>query len=1014
MLDLDNRDNTDWAVSAEIQLIAPDGTTAHEFPAQTVTIGSGRSTQLNFSASLTGLKLWTAETPNLYSVIVALKDAKGHEIEAFSTKYGFRHIEQVGKFVHINGKKVFFKGTNRHDTHPLYGRAVDTGTMLKDVLMFKQNNINTLRTSHYPNPAKMYAMFDHFGIYVMNEADLECHAHTALSSDRSWAQAFVDREQRMVLRDRNHPAVIFWSLGNESACGVNFKDCYDAVRALDDRMIHYEGMQQWTYTDMTSFMYPSYSQVVGFDSNNDSRPHFLCEYAHAMGQAIGNLSDYWEYIESSKRTIGGCIWDWVDQAIYHPEEIKSGNIKGYYTGYDFPGPHQGNFVANGIVGPMREPTAKLQEVKHVYQYIKMKEFAPESKSLTVKNTYDFIDLSRFNILWSVSRDGENVENGTITDFNLGSERSTTLTIPYRSVPSGDDDSEYLLTVRFVTKNNCDWADAGHEVASDQFTIQDRSPLPTIEAPEGELTVSGNNPVTINGQGFCVKFDKTGKMQSMKFNGEDYIFNGSGPAFDNLRWIENDAPLSGIPPSTMTNPTFKPAGITLNYIDGDANGAKAVKITGRYNAHGFCAYTTSYTIYANGTIDLTATFNPATNAIDRLGLSMSVAPGLEQVQYFARGPWANYVDRKTGSHAALYTTTVTDMYEHFIRPQSMGNREDLRYLRLTNDDGFGLLIETEGRVNFSALHNTELDFIALSHDFELKHRPETILHFDYMQRGLGNGSCGPGTLDKYKVPSSGEYSYKLRFTPLVTPGAGYSVPTGEKSDIFLTSLTTEKTISDADYTATSAPEHLYTLLTDLNIIAPHSSSASIITATLSASSRSALWVDFDRDFTFKDNEKLPKNGANTWLLSVPDGITSGTYRARLSLDSAAEPTADGPLANGRVYDFFITVGQPVAITDYDTPDGNMHKDGQAYVKRIYTTGAYTDIEYITDKQPSDFYTLLNEKPDVAAGGSIILHLEANDLGKDGKIHQDLRYNYAVIYLDAYGKETFRKSADTANS
>lgn len=261
--------------------------------------------------------------------------------------------------------------------------------------------------------------------------------------------------------------------------------------------------------------------------------------------------------------------------------------------------------------------------------------------------------------------------------------------------------------------------------------------------------------------------------------------------------------------------------------------------------------------------------------------MSVAPGLEQVQYFARGPWANYVDRKTGSHAALYTTTVTDMYEHFIRPQSMGNREDLRYLRLTNDDGVGLLIETEGRVNFSALHNTELDFIALSHDFELKHRPETILHFDYMQRGLGNGSCGPGTLDKYKVPSSGEYSYKLRFTPLVTPGAGYSVPTGEKSDIFLTSLTTEKTISDADYTATSALEHLYTLLTDLNIIAPHSSSASIITATLSASSRSALWVDFDRDFTFKDNEKLPKNGANTWLLSVPDGITSGTLKPTTS-------------------------------------------------------------------------------------------------------------------------------------
>ncbi len=277
-LDIANRASASSSVSAEVRLIAPDGSTAHQFPAQTISsLASGDEKKLTFTASLSGLQLWTAETPNLYSVVVSLKDSNGKETEAFSTKYGFRHIEQVGKFVHINGKKVLFKGTNRHDSHPLLGRALDMETMLKDVTMFKQNNINTLRTSHYPNAAKMYAMLDHFGIYVMDEADLECHALTSLSNNTSWKDAFVDREERMVLRDRNHPSVIFWSLGNESACGINFRDCYNAVRALDNRMIHYEGQGTWTYTDMTSVMYPSMTQMSGIDHQADNRPHFICE-----------------------------------------------------------------------------------------------------------------------------------------------------------------------------------------------------------------------------------------------------------------------------------------------------------------------------------------------------------------------------------------------------------------------------------------------------------------------------------------------------------------------------------------------------------------------------------------------------------------------------------------------------------------------------------------------------------------------------------------------------------------
>ncbi len=1003
-LDITNRSDEAATVSASVELLDADGKVAHSFSPQAISsLASNDEKKLTFSANLSGLKLWTAETPNLYSVVVSLRDAWGKETEAFCTKYGFRQIEQSGTDVLINGKKVFFKGTNRHDSHPLYGRAVDTETMLKDVTMFKQNNINTLRTSHYPNNTKMYAMLDYFGIYTMDEADLECHALTSLSSNTSWGPAFVDREERMVLRDRNHPSVIFWSLGNESACGINFKGCYDAVRALDDRMIHYEGQGTWTYTDITSVMYPSLSTLESQDRQNYSKPHFLCEYAHAMGQAIGNLSEYWEYIENSNRTIGGCIWDWVDQAIYHPDEIKSGNIRGFYTGYDFSGPHQNNFVSNGIVGPLREPTSKLAEVKHVYQYIKMKNFSADTKSLDVNNTYDFIDLSGFNLLWSVSRNGVDVENGTITDFNVASEATERLTVPYTTSPAADDNAEYLLTLRFVTKEATAWAEEGHELATEQFTIKERAPLPAITDGDGSLVVSTDNNISVIGKGFRITFNSKGYLTGMAYNEENLIFNEQGPKFDNMRWIENDA---AMPPGSLTNPSFTASDATVEYVNGDATGADAVKVSGSYSSSGFCSYTTTYTVYSNGKIDLEAAFSPKSSSINRLGLSMVTIPGLENVQYFARGPLANFYDRKTGSHAAMYSTTVTDMAEHFVRPQTMGNREDLRYLRLTNKNGFGFEVETEGTVNFSALHNNEQDFIKVRHDFELEKKPEVYLHFDYMQRGLGNSSCGPGTLDKYKIPSSGTYTYKLRFTPLIDAGMGYSVPEGEASEAYATLIATEGGNTDMEYTATEAPQALYTILDEHTAAVPYGNNPATLRAEFSGEANASAWVDFDRDYTFSDEEMLQADENGVWTIAVPEGIKSGSYRARIVFDSGT-PRAAGPVASGRVYDFRINVETPTGTVEYDTPDGTMHPDGKAYLSRIYTTDAYEDMDFNADSAPSSFYTLLDESPVAIAGKTFTLHLVANDLGSPGTVQQDLRYNLAVIYLDAYGTGEFEE-------
>lgn len=999
-LDIANRSASASEATAKVELLDPEGHSVYTESKSTGSIDSETEKSIEFTASLSGLSLWTAETPNLYTVIVSLADASGKETEAFSTKYGFRHIALDGNIVTINGKKVFFKGTNRHDSHPLYGRAVDTETMLRDVTMFKQNNINTLRTSHYPNPAKMYAMLDYYGIYVMDEADVECHANQSISNNTSWRNAFVDREQRMVLRDRNHPSVIFWSLGNESGGGINFRACYDAVRELDSRLIHYEGSS--SYSDMTSEMYPAISRLTANDNNGADMPHFVCEYAHAMGQAIGNLTEYWDFIESSRRTIGGCIWDWVDQAIYNPDEIVSGNIKGFYTGYDFPGPHQGNFCSNGIVGPLREPTGKLTEVKHAYQYIKMGKFNPATKSLTVNNTYDFIDLSGFDVVWSVSRDGAEVESGIISDFNLAPEASGTLTVPYTTDTS--DGAEYLLTVNFITKEIPTWADSRHPLATDQFSITKRGNLPEITGATPTLVTADNGNTVVTNGSVTYSFDANGYLTSMMSQGTELIADSQGPRYDNSRWVENDAAAN---PST--DGVYAPFAdkVEISYVNGSANGAEAVKISASYTVGVMGSYSTVYTVHSNGMLDLEAAFTPR-RTVKRLGLRMIAVPGLENVEYFARGPMSNFVDRKTGSMAAIYKTTVTDMAEHFVRPQTMGNREDLRFLRLTDGDGFGLLVETEGQVSFSALHATEQDFVYARHDFDYERHPETYIHFDYMQQGLGNASCGGvQPLTQYMTPTSGTHTYKLRFTPLTVEGRGYSIPSGNASEDYATAITTIGASTDLDYTASEAPESLYTMINGSIAAIPYTETATLKAEFSDASHQAAAWVDWNSDFTFTGTEQLRQNADGSWSIAVPHGIVSGTYRARIVFDTET-PKAAGPITDGRVYDLMIAVVKPQGDFEYTIPTGSLHSQGEAYVKRVYTTNAYNDIDYTLAGTPK-FYTLLSEKPVVLRDTPFELHLEANDLGSRGSVKQDLRYNTACVYIDALGTGNFVKVA-----
>ena len=983
-LEVQNRATSASTVKAAVKLLSPSGETVWTSSSQTVVaLASGKSKSIDFTTTLSGLSLWSAEHPNLYTVVVTLTDNSGNEIEAFSTKYGFRDIRQKGLFVYINGKKILFKGVNRSDTDPTMGRAVTTDMMLTDVTMFKQNNINMIRTSHYPNAAKMYAMFDYFGVYCMDEADLECHATTQLSSDTSWESAFVDREERMVMRDRNHPSVVFWSLGNESACGINFKACYDKVRSLDPRMIHYEGQKVWTYTDMTSRMYPNMDLLQSQDQDGgETRPHFICEYAHAMGNAIGNLSDYWDYIETSRRTIGGCIWDWIDQGIYMPSELLAGNTKGYYTGYDFSGPNQGNFVCNGILAPDRKANAKLAEVKHVYQYIKSRNFNASKQTLDVVNNYAFRNLDEFEMSWQLLADGEPVQSGTIELPSTAAGHTYTATIPYK-VPASDSDTEYLLTVRYSQRAALPGIEVGTVLAEDQFAVQASTGLPEINPSSlpATLTVEGDGPITVKGDGFTYNIDANGTFSSMLYHGVEFIHNGMGPQFDNYRCIENDWY------STSSTTSFcRQLGITYPG-GGFAEGTSAVTISALMSGTDLAEYLPRYTIYSDGRVDMQVDWIATTDEVRRLGMSMQIAPGFENVTYFARGPWANYVDRKTGSLAGIYHTTVTDMHELYVRPQSMGGREDMRYLKLSTDAGSSLMIEADGQVAFTALHFTDQELTSVYHDFELTPRKETVLHLDYMQRGIGNGSCGQGTgtLSKYYVPSNTELSHTLRFTPTAVEADVFKSAEGTlETSAWIKGLhTTGATSGNLDMDLECPGEYCTELSTDIHAVP--GTTVNITADTEGTPSSTRLWVDTDGDGNFTSSELVGRRNGQ-WTVTVPSGCTI-PLRVRIIVGTTNQTT-------GSALDFTILTSAPAST--YPTPNGSMHSEGNAYVKRIATTDADANIEQTWSSKPTSFYTALTNAVEARAGQVFHLLLDANVV--TGTSKQDLRYNYCRIFAD----------------
>lgn len=776
-----NRDKGAAVKTIAVKLLSPAGETLKTV-SQDVSFAEGDSVK-NVTAdfgTLSSLSLWSAETPTLYTFEVS-QSANGQEEEAFATKYGFCKVDLSAGYLKINGQRTYLKGVNTQDTDPRQGRTYGVDLMLKDITMMKQANMNTVRTSHYPRQAKMMAMFDYYGMYIVDEADMESHRNwtdgKGLMNNTDWQGAVVDRNVRNTLRDRNHPSVVFWSLGNESGSGSNIIAAYNAVRNLDARPIHYEGATRdnASGTDLHSVMYPSMtawrSGTTGPVTNDvnspiTNKPYFMCEYAHAMGNAVGNLREYWDAIIGSAKGVGGCIWDWVDQSIYPADVVKSGEymkngFPQYITGFDRPGPHQQNFVNNGLINADRSWSSELDEVKRIYQWVGFK-LNQSNRQMTLTNNYLDRNLSDFTLRWTLLVNGEPQQSGTSA---LSCEPGKTQIVTLDYSLNGLTGKEVFLNTELVTNDKTSWCDKGYAVAQSQDSLQGRAnsfaTTPSASATLNDKTLAGGGH-TYSTDKMSVTFNTVGDITAWTYDGQDLFTANGGPKYDNYRFVENDGPTEPYTDESkiyFTNNGVYTQSAEFKLNSGSNTATVTVTQTGRN-----CDATYVYTVHADGTIDVKSDYTVKGASTRRMGLSVDFPRDYQHVRYYARGPRASYIDRMDGEYYGIYEAKADSMYEAFAKPQSNGNHLGLRWMTLTDNSGRGVRVETLGQVAFSLNPWNDATLRNTRHNWELPQSDSIVAHFDAVQTGLGNGSCGPAALDGYKIKQGSLYSNTVRFSP----------------------------------------------------------------------------------------------------------------------------------------------------------------------------------------------------------------------------------------------------------
>ncbi|HYE83417.1 MAG TPA: glycoside hydrolase family 2 TIM barrel-domain containing protein [Clostridia bacterium] len=727
-----------------------------------------------------GPVLWNAEQPYIYKLFIY----SAEEVIVFNV--GFRSAEiKQGVFM-INGKAVKLKGVNRHESHPELGQTIPVYHMLEDLMLMKRHNINAIRTSHYPDDPRFLDMCDEYGFYLVDEADLECHGvleagdFHMLAKDPRWEKAFLDRAERLVERDKNHASVLIWSMGNESGYDVNHMVMADWTKKRDrGRLVHYEGADpryggsaDVGCLDMESRMYASTEYIEKYALNEENtKPLFLCEYSHAMGNGPGDLKDYWDIIYRYPKLMGGCVWEWCDHG------IKTATAEGteYYAyGGDFGDePNDGNFCLDGLVYPDRTPHTGLLELKKVIAPVRIEAECLKEGTVKLTNLYDFQDLSHVLLKWKVEKDGSAVEQGEIADLKIMPHSSEVVRLPYH-LPEGSG-SRYFVTVSAVQKKDTPWAASGHEITFEQFELPADRPAGKQEAHKGKVKVEvSESLVCIEGFDFYHVFNmEEGGFVKLSKYGVDMLaglprFNIWRAPVDNdrnikLKWIEEG--YHRLEKHVYEAKVLEVSGDTIKisvdfslggYIKRPVLHAKAV-----------------WTVLGTGEVllDTRVKVREGLPFLPRFGLQLVMPEGNEEVEYFGNGPHENYIDKRQSVVKGKYLTTVDKMFENYLMPQENGSRCGMEWVVISNAQGMGLRFASDSEFSFNVAHYTPEDLTVAAHPFELKKRKETTINIDYKMSGVGSNSCGPELLKEYRLDEK-EFGFTLRIMPVFKESKGY--------------------------------------------------------------------------------------------------------------------------------------------------------------------------------------------------------------------------------------------------
>lgn len=707
-------------------------------------------------AEIPEVHTWTAETPELYEFTVMTEN------QEVTVRCGFRKIEIKDKNFRVNNQVILLNGVNHHDYNPREGRRVTREQMESDIRLMKQYNINAVRCSHYPANEYFYDLCDEYGLYVIDEADLECHGfewvenYTWITDDETWKDAYVDRSVRMVKRDRNHPSIIMWSMGNESAFGCNFRSAAEAIRELDDtRLVHYEGDFEAEVTDVYSTMYTrlkGLKEIAEYQIKGD-KPHVMCEYGHAMGNGPGGLKAYQDMYRKYKRLQGGFLWEWYDHGIYTEEKDKKYYKYGGNYG-DFP--TNGNFCIDGILMPDRTPSPGMEEYKQIIAPVEITAVEGSMNKIQIRNYYDFLNLDTTTLYWEVKAEDQMIQDGTVEGLSVAPHEGKIIALPITAFEL-QENTDYYLNLTVCQKEERNYAPAGYEIKKVQIPMQIRKDGFSVRETADKLQVTeGQGGITVENSRVTAKFSTVfGKLISFGKDGKEYLTEG--PRMNVYRaTIDNDM----YKKEDWMNKYFiqKPVEET-EYVSCLKEDDKVIVRIGTFfscynQSWGFeCDYT--YTVYSCGQMKVEiqgkavqrGKLEPA--FLPRIGVIMKGNKNFQKTMWYGMGPGESYVDSKAASIMGIYENTVDGMMTDYVFPQENGHHEQVKWFRI-GDGKDGLLCKMEEKLGLNLANYTDESLEKAQHPFEIEKADDVIIHLDYRQSGLGSNSCGEEQLEENKV------------------------------------------------------------------------------------------------------------------------------------------------------------------------------------------------------------------------------------------------------------------------